>query len=137
MIFIPLVKLSIDSDDVYIPFVTLVSPNQTVFAHFKCYDGECFDTFIKRYAGSHQCSEKAHFFLREHLALQRKFENPDLSIYAWKVRDEEKRDYYLVSLGTLDEWDDLASCFCIPQHYFNLLQLYKNIKELYPCMAES
>lgn len=137
MMFIPSVKLSLDSDHVYIPLVTLAFPTEKIFAHFKWYDHECFDTFIKRYGVSRDCSEKAHFFLRENLALETEFEFPDLSIYAWKVRDEDKLDFYLVSLGSFNGWDDLSQCLCIPQHYFNLLELYKNIKQLYPCMAEN
>ena len=134
MKYIPAVTTCADHDMIFVPIVDCKSTVPTAQARFQWKAGEGPKEFLNRYRVGGSGVEKKKFFFSMAVAEDRHFEDADLEIFAWKVLDEDLYSYYLLCFDELEDYECVQYLFCIPLHYFNLLEVYRHYKTLYEFM---
>jgi len=122
-----------DDDKVMIPILSSDS-----FAFFSWPVNTGIEHFLKRYC---ICSHSSKPYTSQKFQYK-KFDEEiadmsEIEIGFYKVKDNNNNLYYLGYIDFFNSFDCLENCFCIPQHLWNIHQVYKEYSKTYDMMEVS
>lgn len=133
-----LIKNVLSSEDENDDMVLIPVLASDLYAHFSWLVNTSAEDFLKKYC---TCSYGSKPYTSQKFQYK-KFDEEiadmtEIEIGFYKVKDNNENLYYLGYIDFFNSFDCLENCFCIPQHMWNIHQIYKEFSKTYEMLEPS